>query len=184
MVYGFAKQSRDHVTIYSEVGHGTTVKLYVPRSVNSATRKENKEESPMTERDAARILVVEDNESVREISVSILTDQGYEVVEANDGNEALKFLNDGSSFDLLFTDVILPGGMNGADLADEAKRLHPGIKVLYTTGYVEHSVLHNGIVDQGVTIVNKPYRRAELLEKVRASLEAGTVPPAFPRTKG
>jgi len=89
-----------------------------------------------------------------------------------DGNEAVKYLKDGQSFDLLFTDVVLPGGMNGDDVAKEAKRLQPGIQVLYTTGYAETAIVHNGRLDPGVILVNKPYRRRDLLEKVRTLLDS------------
>ena len=101
-----------------------------------------------------------------------LLDQGYEVAEAGNGEEAIDHLKGGQTFDLLFTDVVLPGGMNGVEIAKKAKRLQPNIKVLYTTGYAENAVVHNGQLDPGVTLVNKPYQRAELLEKVRAMLDS------------
>lgn len=118
-----------------------------------------------------RILVVEDDENVRRITVSILTDQGYEIVSAVDGNEAIEHLKGDTVFGLLFTDVILPGGLNGVDIAKQAEQLQPNIKVLYTTGYAENSILHSGRLDRSVTLLNKPYRRAELLEQVRLVLD-------------
>ncbi len=171
MVYGFVKQSNGHITIYSEVGRGTTVKLYMARSWNGGTEAAADEESWECALGSERILIVEDDENVREIPVSILRDQGYDVVEAKDGKEAIKHLKDARPFDLLFTDVVLPGGMSGLDIAQEAKRLQPGIGVLYATGYTKNAVVHNGELDPNVTLVNKPYRRQELLEKIRAVLD-------------
>jgi PAS domain S-box-containing protein len=171
MVYGFVKQSNGHVTIYSETGHGTTVKLYMPRYHEAAAKQAARDDPPEFAPGSERILVVEDDEGMREISVTILKDQGYEVVEAADGGQAIRHLENGDPFDLLFTDVVLPGGLNGVEIAEQAKRIQPGIKVLYTTGYAENAVVHHGRLAPGVTLVNKPYRRAELLEKVRAILD-------------
>lgn len=120
-----------------------------------------------------RILLVEDNEHLREIPLKFLSKQGYEVVEARSGKQAIEHLKDGQSFDLLFTDIVMPGGMNGVEVADEAKRIQPGIKVLYTSGYSEYAIVHNGILDSGVILLNKPYSREELLDKVRAILDSG-----------
>jgi PAS domain S-box-containing protein len=171
MVYGFVKQSNGHVTIDSEAGHGTKVELYMPRSREAVTRKDAAKDTPKFAPGSERILVVEDDESVREIPATILRDHGYVVVEAADAKQAIRHLKDGKPFDLLFTDVILPGGMNGVEIADQAKTLQPGIKVLYTTGYAENLVVHHGRLDPDKTLVNKPYRRAELLEKVRSMLD-------------
>lgn len=171
MVYGFAKQSKGQVTIYSEENHGTTVKLYVPQSQEGVAQDDSKGGTPGVALGPERILVVEDDESMRNISETILQDQGYEIVEAADGKEAIKHLQDGPPFDLLFTDVVLPGGMNGVEIVEEAKRLQPNIMVLYTSGYAENTVAHDGQLDSGVTLVNKPYRRAELLKKVHAILD-------------
>ena len=175
MVYGFVKQSNGHVTIFGEVGHGTTVKLYMPRSREAVTRKDADKDTPEFAPGSERILVVEDDESVREIPATILRDHGYEVVEAADARQAVRHLKDGPPFDLLFTDIVLPGGMNGVEIAEQAIRIQPGIRVLYTTGYAENSVVHHGRLDPANTLVNKPYRRAELLEKVRAMLDGKDV---------
>ena len=105
------------------------------------------------------------------IPATILREQGYEIVEAQDGTEAVNHLKEGQPFNLLFTDVVLPGGMSGVQIAAQAKDIQPNIKVLYTTGYTESAIVHQGQLDPGVTMVNKPYRRAELLEKVRAMLD-------------
>ena len=171
MVFGFAKQSKGHITIYSEVGHGTTVKLYIPRSEEDFVQAGAKDDMHEFARGSERILVVEDDENVRRDPVIFLRDQGYEVVEAGDGKEAIERLKDGLPFDLLFTDVVLPGGMNGVEIAEQAKRINPGIKVLFTTGYAENAIVHHGKLDAGETLVNKPYRQAELLGKVRAMLD-------------
>ena len=104
--------------------------------------------------------------------MSILRNHGYEVVEAGKGEEAIEFLRTGQHFDLLFTDLVLPGGMNGVEIAEQAKRLQPKIKVLYTTGYAASAVIHQGRLDPGATLVNKPCRRADLLEKVRAIFDS------------
>ncbi len=171
MVYGFVKQSKGHVTIYSEVGHGTTVKLYLPRSMEAAVQQDTKVETLTHGRGSECILVVEDDPSVREISVNILRDQGYEVVEASDGVAAIELLKGGRPFDLLFSDIVLPGGLNGVEIAEEAKRIQPSIKVLYTTGYAENAFALQSQLDPAATLVSKPYRRVELLKKVRAILE-------------
>ena len=173
MVYGFVKQSRGHITIYSEVDHGTTVKLYLPRSREAAVACDAEDKTPEFAPGSERILVVEDDPDVRAIPVAILRNQGYEVAEAADAGQAIDHLKAGPPFDLLFTDIVLPGGMNGVEIAAQAKRLQPEIKVIFTTGYAEHALAHNGILDPGMTLVTKPYRRAELLEAVRAALGDG-----------
>jgi CheY-like chemotaxis protein len=175
MVYGFAKQSNGHVVIYSEVGHGTTVRLYLPRSGEAVDQEDAMAEAAKPERGSERILVVEDDPSVRGVPVKILRKQGYQVVEAEDGEAAIKLLQDDGPFDLLFTDIVLPGGMSGIEIAMEAARIQPSIKVLYTTGYAESAVIERGYLDPAATLVNKPYRRAELLEKVRTMLDSNDV---------
>ncbi|MCH6588012.1 MAG: response regulator, partial [Proteobacteria bacterium] len=172
MVYGFVKQSVGHVTIYSEPGHGTTVHVYLPRSRDGAAEAVAKGDAVEIERGLQRILVVEDDPDVRKIPARILRNQGYEVVEAGNGKEAIDHLKVGPTFDLLFTDVALPGGMSGVAIAIEAKRLQPDIKVLYTSGHATNADVHHGKLVPGETLVKKPYRRAELLEKVRATLDS------------
>ena len=173
MVYGFVKQSNGHVTIFSEVGEGTTVKLYLPRSSTGNASVAKLVEQKQHERGFERILVVEDDPDVREVLTDILRDQGYNVEEAEDGKAAIQMLNGDQMFDLLFSDIVLSGLMNGFELAEEAKRLRPSIKVLYTTGYAENASVHKGLLDRNTTLVRKPYRRSELLEKVRAMLDKG-----------
>jgi hypothetical protein len=122
MIYGFAKQSNGHVTIYSEVDHGTTVKLFLPRSPEPAAPEETSDDARKHDHGSERILVVEDDPEVRKISVGLLRNQGYEVLAAADGKEAIDYLRGGQLFDLLFTDVVLTGGMNGVEVAEAAKR--------------------------------------------------------------
>ncbi|MCZ6772585.1 MAG: PAS domain S-box protein, partial [Proteobacteria bacterium] len=173
MVYGFAKQSKGHITISSEVGQGTIVKLYMPRSEEDFVQEGAEDETPEFALGSERILVVEDDERLRAIPVRTLRKRGYEIVEAVDGKAAIKHLRDSQPFDLLFTDVVLPGGMNGVKIAEQANRIQPNIKVLYTTGYAENAVVHSGQLDPDVPLLNKPYSRAELLGKVRALLDSG-----------
>ena len=175
MVHGFVKQSNGCVSIHSEIDSGTTIKLHLPASHEAVAQKDTKDHSPKFAYGTERILIVEDDPKVRMIPVTILRNQGYDVVEAENGDEAIKQLQDGKRFDLLFTDVILPGSMSGLDVAEKAKTLQPKIKTLYTTGYAEDSLTYYGKLDPGVTLVNKPYRRAELLEKVRVMLDRKSV---------
>jgi len=171
MVFGFVKQSSGHITIYSEVGHGTSVKLYIPRSPDGSAEKDVNDDVIEHALGSERILVVEDDPDVRRIPTAILRAQGYEVVEARNGEDATKRLQDGPPFDLLFTDIVLPGGMNGVEIARQAQKLQASIKILYSTGYAENAnVQVSKMVARGL-LVNKPYLRAELLEKVRHVLD-------------
>jgi signal transduction histidine kinase len=172
MVYGFVKQSNGHLKIYSEVGHGTTIKIYLPRADSEALI-----ESPNTQpaepilTGGESILVVEDDPDVRTFAVQQLCRMGYDVREATDGPSALNKIAADGSIDLLFTDVIMPGGMTGRQLADRLKNTHPEIKVLYTSGYTENSINHHGRLDPGVTLLQKPYRLDQLARKVRQVLD-------------
>jgi CheY-like chemotaxis protein len=172
MVYGFVKQSRGHVRIYSEPGHGTTVKLYLPRAGAEADADAPAAAPADPERGSGRILIVEDDALVRENAVEQLRSLGYDVVAAGSGSEALAALEKGEAFDLLFTDVVMPGGMNGRELAERALALRPGLPVLYTSGYTENAIVHHGRLDRGVDLLAKPYRRQDLAAKVRAVLAA------------
>jgi len=171
MVYGFAKQTKGHASIESEPGRGTTVRLFLPRSYSDVSDAQTPDEKSDPERGSERILVVEDDPGVREVPVALLRNQGYEIVEATDGKEAIENLNGGEKFDLIFTDIVLPGGLNGVEIAAEAKKIQPDIKVLFTTGYAENDVVEQGQLDPELTLVSKPYRRTELLDKVRAVLD-------------
>ena len=169
MVYGFVKQSGGHVKIYSEPGHGTTVRLYLPEAPGAAATTGDRSGSA-ARGGAETILVVEDDEMVRNHVTGLVSLLGYRVLAAADGAAALAVLRRPEAVDLLFTDVIMPGGMSGPQLAAAAVQLRPGIKVLYTSGYTENAVLHGGRLDPGVTLLSKPYRRHELAEKLRAAL--------------
>lgn len=172
MVYGFVKQSGGHVTITSELDHGTTVNIYLPQSRESATPEDAVVDTSKFAPGSERILVVEDNANLRKLPTGILRRHGYEIVEAGDGKEALDHMSNSTAFDLLFTDIVLPGGMSGMDIAVEATRLHPNIKVLYTTGYAKKAIIQGSSLEEGMALINKPYRRAELLEKVRLVLDS------------
>ncbi|MDZ4690297.1 PAS domain S-box protein [Terricaulis sp.] len=170
MVYGFVKQSRGHVKVYSEVGLGTVVKLYLPRSDSAPTSIEKHEAALADLGGTEKILLVEDDDLVRAHAESVLTALGYRVSVASNGPAALQILTRERDFDLLFTDVVMPGGMTGRMLADEAMILKPDLRVLYTSGYTQNSVVHDGRVDDGIVLLNKPYSRRDLAQKVRAAL--------------
>ena len=171
MVYGFAKQSEGQVKIYSEPGHGTTVKIYLPR-IRGDEAAATPGREPARERHGARekILAVEDDPLVREMAVAMLRSLNYDVLEAMDGSTALEILAESPDIDLLFTDVVLPGGMSGADLAREAERLRPGLKVLHTSGYTENAIIHQGKLDQAAELIQKPFQKAALARKIDAIL--------------
>lgn len=170
MVYGYVKQSNGHIKIYSEIGSGTSVKLYLPRCF-TADEPETIEQPPnIVLTGDERILVVEDDELVRQHVVNQLHDFGYDVVSASAGKEALEILQR-ESFDLLFSDVVMPGGMNGPQLAAEATARYPELKVLFTSGYTENAIIHQGRLDPGVKLLSKPYRRQELAAKIREVLD-------------
>lgn len=171
-VHGFLKQSGGHVAIYSEVGHGTTVKLYLPRThlaESEAPTLAVMEELPPGDA-ATIILVVEDDERVRGLSVASLRELGYTVLHAETGAGALEMLDTHEGITLLFTDIVMPG-MSGRKLADEVKQRHPRVKVLYTTGYTQNAIVHNGVVDAGARLLLKPYSLTDLARKIRAVLD-------------
>jgi PAS domain S-box-containing protein len=173
MIYGFAKQSGGHLKIYSEVGHGTTVRLYLPRQgAGQAVAAVPKAVSSGDIRGRESILVVEDDPLVRNLVAMQLRDLGYRVVEAADGPKAQKILDSNQPIDLMVTDVVMPGGMTGRQLADLAQRQRPNLKTLYTSGYTEDSISHQGKLDPGVHFLSKPFRRQDLAIKIRAVLDA------------
>jgi PAS domain S-box-containing protein len=171
MIYGFAKQSRGHLKIYSEVGHGTTVRLYLPRVAGDGLATAHSSAAPEHPRGGETILVVEDDADVRQYVVSQIRDLGYQVIEAADGRQARLILDGYASIDLLFTDVVMPGGMTGRQLADAAKERRPTLRTLFTSGYTENSIVHQGRLDPGVHFLAKPYRRQELARKLREALD-------------
>ena len=172
-VYGFVKQSGGHVKIYSEPGEGTTVKIYLPRlSGAEMALAQNESISDMPNGDSQEVvLVVEDEPAVRQFSVDALTELGYRVLEADGAAAALRLLDQHTEIALMFTDIVMPD-LNGAKLADEALRRRPDLKVLYTTGYTRNAVVHNGILDQGVELIGKPFTVQELATKVREMLDS------------
>ncbi|MGF1622431.1 MAG: ATP-binding protein [Rhodomicrobiaceae bacterium] len=174
-VFGFMKQSRGHIAIYSEVGRGTTVKLYLPRARTQANPR-SVTEQPKAEvalsigsSDPA-ILVVEDQDQVRRISVTSLRELGYDVYEASNGVEALELLDSVQRIGLLFTDVVMPG-MDGRQLAEAATKKRPDLKVLYTTGYTRNAIVHDGTLDPDTYLIVKPFTIDQLAQKVRSILE-------------
>jgi len=172
MVYGFVKQSGGHANVYSELDEGTTVRLYFPRAAQAHGPEVSLPgASPAAEGGSEYILVVEDDALVREHLLAQLKGLGYRVSGAASGREALEFLRQMSDVDLLFTDVVMPGGMNGRELADAARELRPELRVLFTSGYSENAIVHHGRLDAGVHLLSKPYRRQELAAKVRKVLD-------------
>jgi PAS domain S-box-containing protein len=168
MVYGFVKQSGGHLKIYSEEGHGTTIRLYLPPA-RLAENVPVPQVVPIPNGHET-ILVVEDDTMVRDFVIAQLNGLGYTTIAAGDGREALSHVLSGLAFDLLFTAVIMPGGVNGRELAEEVIRLRPGVRVLYTSGYTGSAIIHHGRLDEGVLLLSKPYRKSELARMVRAAL--------------
>ena len=169
MVYGFAKQSGGHVKIYSEVGEGTTVRLYLPRVHDSeevAAGPELVEAGGGSE----TILVVEDDAEVRSIATEMLRELGYKVLTAKDAASAVPILESGMKIDLLFTDVVMPGPIRSPELARKAKELIPSIAILFTSGYTENAIVHGGRLDPGVNLLTKPYSRQALATRIRDAL--------------
>jgi signal transduction histidine kinase/DNA-binding response OmpR family regulator len=176
-VYGFVKQSGGHVKIYSEPGQGTTVKIYLPRLYsNEAVGAAEPAQRIAKGRDGETILAVEDDNDVRAHTCGILRELGYQVLEAANGMAALGVLQAHPEVDLLFTDVGLPGGMNGRQLAGAARGLNRKLKVLFTTGYARNAIVHDGRLDPGVQLITKPFSFAGLSEKLRDILDARNVP--------
>jgi CheY-like chemotaxis protein len=168
-VYGFIKQSGGHAKIYSEPGQGTTVKLYLPRlpAPDPVQQEQDTHRAPPARTEGHRtILVTEDDEDVSRFTVHVLEELGYRVFTARDAASALRVLEAQPGVDLLFTDIGLPGGINGRQLADEAVRRFPQIKVLFTTGYTVNAVIHQGRLDPGVELLIKPFTQNALAEKV------------------
>jgi PAS domain S-box-containing protein len=172
-VYGFIKQSGGHVKIYSEPGEGTTVKLYLPRLATAPGQGESDERTPAVPmgRRGETILVVEDDDDVRAHGVDILRELGYRVIAAPDGASALRILESEPEVRLLFTDIGLPGGLNGRHLAEEARRRYPALRLLFTTAYARNAILHQGKLEPGVDLVLKPFTYAALASKIREVLD-------------
>jgi CheY-like chemotaxis protein len=170
MVFGFVKQSGGHIKIYSEEGHGTTVKIYLPRSSGQGQTAYELSSSSEIRGGSETVLVVEDDMLVRNYVMTQVTSLGYATLQAANATEALKLIDDGAHIDLLFTDVIMPGPMNGRQLVDEALKRRPALKTLFTSGYTENAILHHGRLDEGVLLLAKPYRKPELARMIRVAL--------------
>ena len=170
--YGFVKQSGGHIKIYSEQGHGTTVKIYLPRTRRAQDAADLTDSLP-AEGGNECILVVEDDEGVRTAVVDTLTDLGYSVLKAENAENALKLLEAGARVDLLFTDVVMPGAISTREFTRRAQALYPKLLVLYTSGYTQNAIVHNGRLDDDAFLLSKPYRKDELARKLR-SVFSGT----------
>ena len=171
MIYGFVRQSGGQVRVYSEVGTGTTMCLYFPRFVGAADEIVSGEEEALERGFGETVLIVDDDTTVRMLVAEVLTEQRYDVLEASDGPSALKLLESGTRIDLMITDVGLPGGMNGRQVADAARQMRPDMKVLFITGYAENAAIGNGHLDPGMAILTKPFAMSTLGNKVRGMLE-------------
>lgn len=170
-VYGFVKQSGGHIKIYSEMGQGTTVKIYLPRLQGKHVDEISETDQTVIGAERAEaILVVEDDVDVRAYLADVLRSLDYRVVAAPNAEAALELLRSNAAIDLLLTDIIMPG-WNGRELAREAGRLRPGIRVLFMTGYSRNAVVHQGRLDEGVDLLQKPVSQAQLATRVRAALD-------------
>lgn len=173
MVYGFIKQSGGHIAIHSEVGRGTTVALYLPKAAALDERGAAAERKPKAlPRGEETVLVVEDDPDVRSFVANALRGLGYDVLEADDGPQVLSILDGMPDIDLLVSDVVLPGGMNGLQIAEAIRKLRPRIKVLFTSGYAQSAIVHHGRLDEGIELLTKPFTREALARRVREVLDA------------
>lgn len=171
-VYGFVKQSKGHVKIYSEAGEGTTIRIYLPRLLGEgAVDDETAAGTTPSGNGSEIVLLVEDDDEVRAVNAAILRELNYAVIEAEDGAKALRILESVANIRVLFTDVGLPGGMNGRQLADAALRLRPDLHILFTTGYARNAVVHHGRLDPGIELISKPFTAVALATKIRALLD-------------
>jgi CheY-like chemotaxis protein len=175
MIYGFARQSNGQVRIYSEVGQGTTVKIYLPRYHGKDTGEEAEEPSEELPRaeSGETVLVVDDEPTVRMLVGDTLAELGYKGIEAADAASGLKVLESDVKIDLLITDVGLPGGMNGKEMADEARKHRPDLKVLFITGYAENAAVTNGRLEPGMHVLSKPFPIDKLAARIRSIIKEG-----------
>jgi len=173
MVYGFVKQSHGHIKLYSEVGHGTTIKIYLPRAEGVPYEEAALDESLQhaLHKNVKVILVVEDNKNVLKLTAAMVESLGYQVVPTETGDDAIQILRTRQDIVLLLTDVMLPGKINGPALAAQAKEIHPNLKVLFNSGYAEHAIFQSGLLEEGVHLISKPFRKQQLAEKLAELLE-------------
>ncbi|KJC34756.1 hypothetical protein UP06_35370 [Bradyrhizobium sp. LTSP857] len=151
-------------------GRGVAIWLFLPRSAGEALARTAPVQAPVAARGHERIFVVEDDPLVQGYVIAQLGSLGYRTLTASDGAAALALVDQGASFDLLFTDIIMPGGMNGRELAEAVRLRRPGVRVLYTSGYTDNTIVHEGHLDPGVALLRKPYRKADLSQKIREML--------------
>jgi CheY-like chemotaxis protein len=166
MVYGFVKQSHGHIQIYSEPGHGTTVKIYLPRSRQSEDAPPPPPPPSAAPDQSRTILVVEDEETVREAALAMMDELGYRRLEAADAEAALAIVEAGAQVDLVFTDVVMPGPLRTREFAQRLKTLRPDLPVLFTSGYTDNAIIHQGRLDEGVHLISKPYAKADLARRI------------------
>jgi len=176
MVYGFVRQSGGHIKVYSEEGCGTSIKLYLPRAAGAAQPAADTALTAPRATGLETILAVEDDRMVRDYVAAQLRSLGYAVIPAYNAAEALAILDGGAALDLLFTDVIMPGGVDGRELADQARRRRPSLKVLFTSGYTQTAIVHHGRLDPGVLLLAKPYRTIDLARMIRKALDSAATP--------
>ena len=172
MIYGFVRQSGGQVRIYSEVGKGTTMCLYLPRFMGPAETEEDADDLPVDPGFGETVLIIDDEMSIRTLVTEVLQDNGYRVIEAEDGPSGLKILETDQRIDLLITDVGLPGGLNGRQVADAARVRRPDLKVLFITGYAENAAIGNGHLDPGMAVMTKPFVMNALANKVRELIDS------------
>lgn len=172
-VYGFMKQSGGHIKIYSEPGEGTTIKLYLPRRDGNETALAIDDGHGSERGNGETVLIVEDDDGVRQYASEILRDLNYQIIEAKDSATALRLLEANKAFDLLLTDVVLPG-INGRELANEIERRRPGTKVIFMTGYSRNAIVHHGRLDPGTELIQKPLIERVLARKIRQVLDSGS----------
>ena len=173
MIYGFARQSGGQVRIYSDDGQGTMVCVYLPRAHGTVEGAASESEAPALPRAAAgdTVLVVDDEAGIRMLITEILEELGYQSLEAEDGQEGLAILQSDARVDLLITDVGLPGGMNGRQMADAARIARPDLKVLFITGYAENAVIGNGQLDHGMHVMTKPFELDSLGRRIKELID-------------
>ncbi len=172
MVYGIVKQSSGNIWVYSEPGHGTTFKIYLPRTEEEVDTLHEREEKDFFPRGSETVLLVEDDELVRDLANRLLKQQGYRVLDAANGEEALRVAkeHDRETIHLLLADIVMPQ-MGGKALADRLKILRPNVKVLYTSGYADNAIVHHGVLDPGTHFLQKPFSLKTLSHKVREVLD-------------
>lgn len=176
MAYGFVKQSGGHIRPYSEEGLGTTVRVYLPRSMAHAIEPDARRNAPLVG-GSETVLVVEDDLKVQAMVIDMLSELGYNVLKANDAEQALIVLNSGVHVDLLFTDVVMPGSLKSTEMVRRALEIQPQLRVLYTSGYTQNAIVHGGRLDPGVELLSKPYSPEDLAFKVRQILGVSQTEP-------